>query len=191
MRKIVGIFLFLGLLATTAFADTIYLKNGMKVTGKLIEETGYSFKIMVNGNPQLFYVNEVDKVVKGEEPSETVAPPAGEQPPDEKAALILKLLELNGAKAYIEKTFSDIETQIPEREWEAYRDALDVNEVLKRIVPIYEKYYSVEELKELVKFYSSPVGAKHVGMTATLMRETMTEVGKYFEEKGNAKPQTK
>jgi sRNA-binding regulator protein Hfq len=49
-------------LSSASFADTVYLKDGQVVQGDIYKYTKYSVKIMVNGLPQVFYADEIDRV---------------------------------------------------------------------------------------------------------------------------------
>ena len=41
--------------------------------------------------------------------------------------------------------------------------------------PIYSKYLSIEDLKELIKFYESPVGKRIVAANPAIVQETMSK----------------
>jgi len=51
-----------------------------------------------------------------------------------------------------------------------------LDEYIKRLIPIIDKYFSTEELKEIIKFYSSPSGRKMLDLTF------LDEVGKMGTE---------
>jgi hypothetical protein len=55
--------------------------------------------------------------------------------------------------------------QIPTEFWEGIRIKIKAGGLTERLVPVYDKYYTKEEVKALVAFYQTPLGAK---VTATL-----------------------
>ena len=191
MRKIFLFFSVFFLVDVSAFADVIYLRNGQKVQGTILEDTGYSYKIMVDGKPKLYYINEVAKVTRGDEPAAGQGGQTGEAVSKEQREVILKLLEVTGARASMVRTFAGIVDKVPAQNRDAYAAVFNVDEVMPYIVPIYAKHFNEEELKALLAFYSSPLGVKHLEIAPVIMRETLEVVTKYFEEKGKALPAVK
>lgn len=61
MRKITIILIALSLI-TPAFAETIFLKSGKTIEGKLIERTDKYIKIDFEGVPLTYYFDEIEKV---------------------------------------------------------------------------------------------------------------------------------
>lgn len=55
-------------------------------------------------------------------------------------------------------------------------------ELTKMLVPVYSKHLSLEDLKELIIFYESPVGKKYAKSTPLIMKESM-EVGQEWGRK--------
>jgi len=185
MKTIIACVFLILLCAGTSFADVIYLKNGQKVRGEIFQETGYSYKVKVNGVPTTYYINEVEKVIKGDEPAAPVS--AGTAAPaavsDAKKELVLRLLDANGSRQSMVRIFNQIIGKLPEKDRPAAQAILKVDEVINHLVPVYAKYYTEADLKELIVFYRSPVGAKQVQNTPQLMEEVMQEVTKYFQTK--------
>lgn len=176
---------------STVSADVIYLRNGQKVKGAIFEDTGYSYKITVDGTPKVFYRNEVDKVIKGEEPVDGQTALSIEEISEEQKNLILKFLEINGVRAGMIKTFANIVDQAPVQDRDAYASVFNVEIIMQKLIPIYAKHYNEEELKALIAFYGSPIGIKHVEITPAVMKETMEMTSKYFEEKAKVLPAAK
>ena len=58
-----------------------------------------------------------------------------------------------------------------------------MDEIIARLVPIYAKYYTTDDLKQLIAFYKGPLGQKHIKATPALMEDSMVETVKYFQEK--------
>ncbi len=55
--------------------------------------------------------------------------------------------------------------QIPAEFWEGIRKKIKEGGLTERLVPVYDKYYTKEEVKALVAFYQTPLGKK---VTATI-----------------------
>jgi hypothetical protein len=189
MKKIcLGLFLSL-LFVSSAWSDTLYLKNGTKLKGEIVEDTGYSIKFKINGVVNVYYANEYDKATKGEEkPAVPAVAPVAKMPTpaqisENKEDLIRRLLDANGVRDSITRIFSQAIEQAPEASRARLKEIMDTKGMIDRLVPLYAKYYTEEELKELINFYKSPVGQKHLNMTPKLMEETMNITIKYFKEK--------
>ena len=54
---------------------------------------------------------------------------------------------------------------------EKIKKKFTIDEYINRLIPVIDKYFSAEELKELIKFYSSKVGRKIIDFSF------ITEVG--------------
>ena len=54
-------------------------------------------------------------------------------------------------------------------------------QILDLAVPVYDKYYSADEVKALIKFYESPLGQKMASTQPKLSRE-LQEVGRKWGE---------
>ena len=52
-----------------------------------------------------------------------------------------------------------------------------MKELTEMLVPVYSKYMSIEDLKELIKFYESPIGQKFAKNSPLIMQESM-QIGK-------------
>lgn len=115
MKKRIG-FLFAGLLffSSSAFAETVLLKSGKNVEGRILERTDSHLKIELAGGPVTYFMNEVESidgeavvktvlsvpVVKGETSAEPVVsaqtlpprPSSGKPRPDEIEPLLREYL---------------------------------------------------------------------------------------------------
>jgi hypothetical protein len=120
------------------------------------------------------------------------ARPAGaEELSPEKQADIERLLEVTGALAVGQQMSSAVVGQLVEALKASRADIPDrvldllpaeVDAVIAAnlpsfkaaIVPLYHKYFSAAEIKELIRFYSSAVGRKAVGVMPALVQESMS-----------------
>ena len=62
-------------------------------------------------------------------------------------------------------------------------ELLNVDEIIKRLIPVYDKYYSEEDLREIIQFHKSPAGQKVIETTPLIMKESVGVSIKYFKEK--------
>lgn len=235
---LVMISLWLGLVAPIAWAEIIYLKNGKKVQGKIVEHNEKLTKINISGITLTYYANEIDRidtsVPVGESPVAIETPPtvtpqavpkvskppesptpriaqpaepiisspsrapalragqpnppvnptvfAAPLPQGEKKQLILQLIDAMGTKLAMQTTFEQIIKEAPAQDAEQLKKALNLDDVISRLVPVYDKYFSEEEIKVLLSFYQSPVGRKLIKVTPLLMDESMKANMNYFQE---------
>ncbi|MEZ0231419.1 MAG: DUF2059 domain-containing protein [Methylophilaceae bacterium] len=112
---------------------------------------------------------------------------------DAKVANIKKLIEITGS-ANIGKQFADAISQqmfkiikqarpdIPDRALVVMNDALTnlmsekmytQDGLIERIIPIYSKYFTNDEIKQLLDFYKTPLGQKSISVMPQLLNESM------------------
>jgi hypothetical protein len=68
--------------------------------------------------------------------------------------------------------------------FERFRAKRDPAQLIAIVVPIYDKYYSDEEIKGLIKFYESPLGKKMAAALPQIMSESQAAGGKWGQELG-------
>lgn len=97
-----------------------------------------------------------------------------------KVAEINKLLEVTGAKEMttqiINNLIDSVKKTAPnasEEFWSTVKKELNVDDLLNLIIPVYTKYLTIDEIKEIVKFYESPIGKKLISVTPQIAQETM------------------
>ena len=82
---------------------------------------------------------------------------------------ILKLLRISGTDKLTEQIMSAMITQFEElipgipdtfwiSFWNRFREKINIDDMLYSCIPVYNKYYSHDEIKQLIKFYESPIG---------------------------------
>lgn len=76
--------------------------------------------------------------------------------------------------------------RIPEKYWDQYRQLITVDELRNRLVSVYDKHYTSEELTELLKFYDSPVGKKMSGAALPILKESMEVAQELSKEVGKS-----
>lgn len=88
---------------------------------------------------------------------------------------VIETIKLSGATAGITVIIDQVLPMIPEenqadfkKEYEALLPSL-----YEKMVPVYQKYYTHEEIKEMLKFYNSPLGKKIAGNAGNLTSDGM------------------
>jgi hypothetical protein len=110
-----------------------------------------------------------------------------------KEADIRKLLELTGATMTMELTMQSMEknmkpvlaSSLPPGDYreklinlffEKFHSKMDLQKLIDLAVPLYDKYYTDEDIKGLIQFYETPLGKKTVKALPNLMGE-LTDAG--------------
>ncbi|MEW5894567.1 MAG: DUF2059 domain-containing protein [Candidatus Omnitrophota bacterium] len=186
MKRLVYIILFLIVFSASSQADTIILKDGRTIEGEIFEETAYSVKVKVKSTPKVFYRDEIERVERPEkeveEAKETEPELTLKDVSERKKELILKLLEANGAVRGIKANLRALLGQMPEDQTKEFERLVNADEFILRLVPVYAKYYTEEELGDLIEFYSSPSGKKNFEVMPYIIQESITAAIKYFED---------
>jgi len=93
---------------------------------------------------------------------------------------IKELLELTGAGKLgvqmAQQLFSTFQAQypdVPAAFWEKMQAEISAEGIIDLTLPIYGKYYSEEELNQLLKFYKTPLGQKVISVTPQIVQESM------------------
>ncbi|MFC1510119.1 DUF2059 domain-containing protein [Candidatus Omnitrophota bacterium] len=170
-----------------SMADTIYLKNGKVIQGEVVHETSYYITVVEDNKMVDYFEDEVERVEKGESAG-GVQEEAAQLIPDmkfgnPKQKLILTLMEVNGTSKDIEARINALLNEVDADKREALRVAFKLEEVLNSLVPIYEKYYTQDELQQIVDFHKSPVGKKVYDVTPDLINDALEAIVKYFRLK--------
>lgn len=89
------------------------------------------------------------------------------------------LIELSGAAKRSQQMFDAVVGQlqklhpeIPQEFWAGIAKEADFEGFITQIVPIYANHFSNDEIKELIKFYESPVGRKLVHEFPAVIQES-------------------
>jgi hypothetical protein len=102
---------------------------------------------------------------------------------------IIRLLKLIGTEKLMDQMldviipqFKQLVPGIPDTFWAKFKEKMNLNEYILACVPAYSKYYTHDDIKQLINFYESPLGRKMVEVAPLLQQETMA-IGKKFGEK--------
>jgi len=98
----------------------------------------------------------------------------------EKRKEIEKLLRLTGVEKLSEQMMNQMLTgfraqmpQVPETFWTKFQQKMNTRDLIEKIIPLYDKYYTIEDLKAINAFYESPAGQKVLSALPQLMQETL------------------
>jgi uncharacterized protein len=73
---------------------------------------------------------------------------------------------------------------VPASYWQGFVDANATNQLIGRMVPVYQKHFTAEDIDGLLKFYKSPLGQKVITQMPQTMAEGM-QIGKQWgQERG-------
>jgi hypothetical protein len=118
-----------------------------------------------------------------------------------KEAAIRQLFEVGGTKALVMQVMTDMEKSIrpalansfPPGDYreklidlffQKFHTKADPETFLSLSIPVYDKYFSTEEIKGLTAFYSTPLGHKTVGALPKVMGECQEAGRKWGEQIG-------
>ncbi|HWC16048.1 MAG TPA: DUF2059 domain-containing protein [Terriglobales bacterium] len=97
-----------------------------------------------------------------------------------KRAEIRKLIELTGAANVsadaLRKIIDPLRAgfpQVPDDFWNTFIKEVHSDELIDLVVPIYDKYYTRDEIQDLTRFYQSPVGQKTIKVLPMLSSEAI------------------
>lgn len=98
----------------------------------------------------------------------------------EKRVEIEKLLKLSGMEKLVDQLMGQMITSlkpsfpdVPEEFWVKFAKGMDAKELIARIVPIYDKYYTIEDLRAVNAFYETSAGQKVLSTLPQIMKESM------------------
>ncbi|MEI6168668.1 MAG: DUF2059 domain-containing protein [bacterium] len=104
---------------------------------------------------------------------------------------IVKMLQLTGTEKLLEgiKThmISGLKTsmpKIPEAFWSKFETKMDMGSLTEQIIPLYDKYYTLEDLKAINSFYQSQVGQKVLSTSPQIFQESVAIGQKWGEKMG-------
>jgi hypothetical protein len=108
---------------------------------------------------------------------------------NEKRVEIEKMLRLTGMEKLMgqmkSQIISALRKEIPDASeifWTKFEQKMDVNELIEKLMPIYDKYYTLEDLKAVNAFYESPAGQRLLVVAPMAMQDAM-KIGQEWGEK--------
>ena len=97
---------------------------------------------------------------------------------------IAELLETMGSThamktsfEYMINYYKQTNPQISSQYWDNSLKHVDYNELVQKLVPVYSKHFTEQEIVDLLKFYNTSTGKKMIEKTPTILEESM-EIGR-------------
>lgn len=107
---------------------------------------------------------------------------------DEKTANIRKLIMLAGGAKIMDQMFDAMAANFKDpkaqQAFQEFRRQFDPNEIYEIMIPSYDKFLSGDEVKEIIRFYETPVGKKLLDAQPKIMADTMPKIMQWAQEVG-------
>ena len=103
-----------------------------------------------------------------------------------KMANIRKLIDITGGTKMVDQMFSmmaaNFKTPEQQKVFQSLRSEMNFNQIYEIIIPSYDKYLTADEVKELVRFYESPLGRKLIDSQPKIMSDSMPRIMQWAQE---------
>jgi hypothetical protein len=133
----------------------------------------------------LSLVTTYNRAAFAQSPTNTIAPSSNAQE-IEKTNNINRLFELTGVKnlsrQILTQLLNNVKSdypQVPQKFWDRFVAELKSDDVVDKIIPIYNKYYTNEEIKQLITFYQTPIGQKTIPVFPQVYQESY-DIGRIY-----------
>lgn len=73
-------------------------------------------------------------------------------------------------------------TQVPQKFWDEFRAEVSADELINRLIPIYNKYFTEQDIKQLIVFYQTPLGKKLISVNPQVARDSLIVGQQYGKE---------
>ena len=112
----------------------------------------------------------------------------GQNSKEQKVRELLTLTEaanigVDSSKRFLD-AFREAYPTIPEEFWNKFAKEIKASDLEDAIVPIYLKYYSEDDLNNLIAFYKTPIGKKVIANMPLIMKESSEAGMKWGKEIG-------
>ena len=111
------------------------------------------------------------------------------QIPVEKQQEIQKMLRCTETEKmmsqFVGQMIANLKTQMPQASetfWERFNSKINIHDLMEQLVAVYDKYYTLEDLKAINAFYASPAGQKVLTSMPQVIQESM-KIGQAWGEK--------
>lgn len=73
-------------------------------------------------------------------------------------------------------------TAVPAELWDEFENAFTVEDIVDLTVPVYDKHFTHQEIKDLIALYRTPLGQKLLEKTPVIMQESMIKGQQHGQE---------
>lgn len=109
-----------------------------------------------------------------------LSPQVYSQISSDKTEKIKTLLEVTGSaklgaqiSTQLINSLKNSNSKVPEGFWTAFEQEINTENLVKRIIPIYDKYYTEADIDGLIAFYQSELGKKLTSTLPVVMQESL------------------
>lgn len=78
--------------------------------------------------------------------------------------------------------FQERFTAVPAEFWDKMKANISADDLINLTVPVYAKYYTEEDLDQVIAFYKTPAGRKVIAVTPQIVQESM-QLGREWGQK--------
>jgi uncharacterized protein len=104
-------------------------------------------------------------------------------PSDAQVRQLFNMVHMNQVFSQMSTQMAEVMHQalpcVPASYWQGFLDTRSTDELMNRMLPIYQRHFTAEEFDGVLKFYSSPIGQKMLAEMPTAMAEGM-QIGKQW-----------
>lgn len=111
--------------------------------------------------------------------------------PQQKQQDVFRLIELSGGAELAEMVldnFLEMGKQafpdVPDRFWAEFAQSVDAQVFVDLAAPIWDKYFTHQDILDMIEFYETPIGQKLVRLQPTITQEMMEAGQRWGEELG-------
>lgn len=108
---------------------------------------------------------------------------AQEEISDDYKNAVKKMLQLAGSESTFKvaleqmiQLFKQQKSQVPESVWDELSiefSKVSIDDLMNMLVPVYHKHFTIDDIKQLIAFYESPIGKKYAEKTPLISKESM------------------
>lgn len=107
----------------------------------------------------------------------------------DKINYIKELITITGTKNLTQQILNQSITsmrsqfpQVPQVFWDEFSAEVNADQLINRLIPIYDKYLTDEDIKQLIAFYRTPVGKKLISVSPQIASDSLTIGQQYGKE---------
>lgn len=175
-------------------AEVIRMTDGTLYQGQIVKQTRFVLTIRLpDGRIKRLLRKEVADVMSDAEAREsqqkqdasnerTQSEGTASNVPvtEEQRALIQRLMQVSGTQQALLSLYETLLNKASPQDRETIQQRFNLYELLDRLVPVYARIYTEEELRELIQFYSSPLGQKMLKNSPTILEQSFQETLTYL-----------
>jgi hypothetical protein len=115
-------------------------------------------------------------LARGQTPADTSIPSIDPAKKAEIEKLLNEMGTLKVMQQSLDQMLASMKTrnpQISSEFWDRFQSEINVRELIDKMMPIYDKYYSLDDLKAVNAFYATPAGKRLLAVTPQIAHESM------------------